>query len=299
VINLHNKTKKFWQFYSTYWFLIWVVIYGVLYYLLTKLSELFNISNNYFQIIFVGAIICLFARIISTAIHKKAFKLSFNLLIWTLIYIFLLFGMQYLLTYLSDNFLFSLILIALGFTIGIHLLKKISFETLSVIFIVLAIIFIALLFFSKNEQLNTLISNKTTLNKANNESNSELTIQKILEAERKNAISKCKTNVKEVYETQKIKSPIDFSYRVIETKILNSYKEANDYSKTYSTGNLYKLCTPRGVSSTQELTIIGVLIETRYDSAQISMMGIPIEKESSVSFCNFSGDLLDLKMWCD
>jgi len=137
---LHNKTKHFWQFYKTYWFLIWFVVYGLLFYLSTLLTSALHISNTYFQIIFIGVIISLFARIISCSIHKRTFHLSFNLLIWTLVYILLLFGMKYILTYFGSNILLGVILIALGFTVFIHLIKKIPLGVLSVFAIILFIL---------------------------------------------------------------------------------------------------------------------------------------------------------------
>ena len=137
----HNKNNSF---YKKYWFLIWVVVYGVLYYLSTLLANLIGITNIYYNIILIGVIISLFVRIISCSIHKHTFHLGFNLLIWTLIYILLLFGMKSIITYFTLNIWQGIILIALGYTILIHFIKKINFSFLTFVSIIL-FIFIFLL----------------------------------------------------------------------------------------------------------------------------------------------------------
>jgi len=147
----HNQRKdKFNRFYKSNWFIIWVVIYGILYYLSTLLITALGISNYYIKVILIGILISIIARAISTHIHNSNFKLNFNLFIWTLVYILLLFGFRFILSYFALNQWLAIIVIALEFSIFTHLIKKIPFEILAIICIIISWMFAALLYVNEN-----------------------------------------------------------------------------------------------------------------------------------------------------
>lgn len=140
--SMHSQKNRLDRLYKSYWFIIWFFIYGILIYLSTLLTNVLGIKNYYSQIIFIGIIISIIAKAISSHIHGFTFKLNFNLFIWTLIYILSLFSIKYVLSLVITNYWLSLIIISILIIIVIHLLKKTSFTFLSVIVIIISIIFV-------------------------------------------------------------------------------------------------------------------------------------------------------------
>lgn len=98
----------------------------------------------------------------------------------------------------------------------------------------------------------------------------------------------CIEKVKEDLQIQKIKSPVDFSYSILEVKEFDSMGEAEDYRKKYTTFNLLDpLCEGQKVSKT-----IAVLFEIRYTDAVEPLTGMGIDKETGAKLCNEKGEYL-------
>ena len=155
-----KKHTKFNKFYRHYWFLFWIIIYFVLYYLSSIfIVNIFEINNYYLQIIFIGFIISIISRIIHSNIKNYTFRLNFNLFIWTLVYILLIYGFNFLLNkFLSVNLWLNILIVSLGLTIFIDIIKKnIKFKVLSSFSIIITILFILLIFLSGSEN-NVLIN---------------------------------------------------------------------------------------------------------------------------------------------
>lgn len=142
----HPRVKGFNLFYKSNYFLIWIIIYGLLYYLSNFIISLLKFPSNYLKIICIGIIISFSSRIIDTNIRRYNFKLDFNLFIWTLIYIIILFVIEFIFNFVIINFWGRLIIIALIYTILIYLFKKIKYTTLKkgVLFVIILIVFMFL-----------------------------------------------------------------------------------------------------------------------------------------------------------
>lgn len=130
----------------------------------------------------MGAIISLFARAIHCIIHKKTFYINFSLFVWTITYILLFFGLTFVLSYLPMNYWINIMLVSLGITVSVHLVKKISFEKLAVISILIFIIISVFNFYSISDiitknQSNTVSNTKNELNisSTNNDEKSVVT----------------------------------------------------------------------------------------------------------------------------
>jgi len=155
---------NFKEIYRHWWFLFWILIYGILFYLSTLLVDTFGIRDYYFQIIFIGIIISVFARAISSNIHKYSFKLNFNLFIWAIVYVLLLFGMKYILSNFTINSILAILLISVGYTSFVHLIKKIDYTFLCAFVILISLTFFLFVIFSgiipeENNNGNSLITN--------------------------------------------------------------------------------------------------------------------------------------------
>lgn len=99
----------------------------------------------------------------------------------------------------------------------------------------------------------------------------------------------CIERVKEDYRTQKIKSPIDFSYTILEVKEFDSLAEAAEYRKKYTTVDLADpLCWEQSVSK-----VVAVMGEIRYGNFVEPLTGTRIDKETTVMLCNENGEYLE------
>lgn len=99
----------------------------------------------------------------------------------------------------------------------------------------------------------------------------------------------CIEKVKEDFQIQKIKSPKDFSYSILEVKEFDSMEEAENYRKKYSTFEFFDpLCEWQRVSKT-----IVVMFEIRYGENYVEpLTGIKIDKETGALLCNEKGEYL-------
>jgi uncharacterized protein YkwD len=138
-----NIIKKI---YGDWWLIFWFFIYGVLYYLSTIIIRLLDTSNYYLNIIILGTIISVFTRAIHCTIKGYKFKLNFNLFIWTLIYILLLFFIKGVLFLYFKNIFYEMFVVAIIYLILVYLLKKIDFEILKYFVIIVVILFIVSVF---------------------------------------------------------------------------------------------------------------------------------------------------------
>lgn len=156
MIKTKQTKSEFNKFYKNYWFIIWFFIYGILYYVSSLLTNIIGITNYYFQAIFIGLLISIIARIISSKIHLSKFKLNFSLVIWTLIYICLIFLIKHIFSLFVINYWLSLIILSILIVIFVQLLKKIPFTFLSAVVIIIVLIFG---FFIYDAQYSTLNNN--------------------------------------------------------------------------------------------------------------------------------------------
>jgi hypothetical protein len=147
-IKYHKPKKEpvdfnysFKKVYKQSGFLTKIFKYGILYFLLLIIAKLFGITDYYWQIIFIGTMISLFSRAISSYIFNYKFKFNFNLFIWTLVYILLLFFIKYIINSVTGKFVYEIIFVAIAYTFFIHLAKKVEYYSLCAVVILITLIF--------------------------------------------------------------------------------------------------------------------------------------------------------------
>ena len=157
------KNKSFLKLYTEYWYIFWFLIYGIFFYIFIKLSNLLNINNAYYQIIFVGVFLGLLSTLINCTIHKKIFRINFNLFIWLLVYI-LITGFILHLPIFNINLFWQLVVISLLLVIIIKLLKWINYRVLRICVIIITFCIILLVLFVNvpDPIKEKVITNRTT-----------------------------------------------------------------------------------------------------------------------------------------
>jgi ribosomal protein L37AE/L43A len=101
----------------------------------------------------------------------------------------------------------------------------------------------------------------------------------------------CKQNAEKEIETLKIKSPVDFSHKLILTKEFTSIKEAEDFGKKYVTFPFSTICERKSGK------IITLIYELRYSHPIESFSGT-IDKETIAIYCDENGQVLKTAFIC-
>jgi len=145
---------KLMNFYKKYWYIFWFIIYGLLFAISVLFVNILSVSKLFTQLIIIGFIIGIFSRMIYLWIHKKVININFNLFIWILLYVILLFIFEFVLSYIKTSFIWEIVIIGILYTLIVYLLKKIKFKTLSIIVIISGLLLLIAILYQGDNTLN-------------------------------------------------------------------------------------------------------------------------------------------------